>query len=268
MLNYRWKIRNERSFTVNKFNEISLEIQGAIINQSYLPGDLLPSENELAKKYKVSRETIRKALSLLLENGYIQKQQGKGSIVLDMKRFDFPISGLTSYKELQTAQHINSQTVVSSNIKMTLPNSLAERLRISDSTQVIYIERQRKVDGEVVILDKDFLLTTVIPDIPNEAAEDSLYDYIENTLGLVISYAQKEIIVELATSEDHRLMDLHGDTHVVVVRSDVYLEDTTLFQYTESRHRLDRFRFVDFARRKNPSELKKESTKSIKDSHL
>jgi GntR family trehalose operon transcriptional repressor len=241
---------------MNKFNEISLEIQSAIINQLYLPGDLLPSENELAKKYQVSRETIRKALALLMENGFIQKQQGKGSIVLDMKRFDFPISGLTSYKELQTAQHINSQTVVSSNIKIALPDYLVERLKLPKSTQVIYVERQRKVDGEVVILDKDYLLSSVIFDMPNEAAEDSLYNYIENELGLVISYAQKEIIVELATAEDQRLMDLHGDTHVVVVRSDVYLEDTTLFQYTESRHRLDRFRFVDFARRKNPNESK------------
>lgn len=241
---------------MNKFNEISLEIQSAIINQLYLPGDLLPSENELAKKYQVSRETIRKALALLLETGFIQKQQGKGSIVLDMKRFDFPISGLTSYKELQTAQHINSQTVVSKNIEMALPSSLAERLRLPESTRVIYLERQRKVDGEVVILDKDYLLSSVISDIPNDAAKDSLYNYIENELGLVISYAQKEIIVELATTEDQSLMDLHGDTHVVVVRSDVYLEDTTLFQYTESRHRLDRFRFVDFARRKNPNESK------------
>lgn len=245
-----------RCFTLNKFSEISLDIQSAIINQLYLPGDVLPSENELAKKYQVSRETIRKALALLLENGYIQKQQGKGSIVLDVKRFDFPISGLTSYKELQTAQHINSQTVVSSNIKMNLPHSLVDRLRLPVNTPVIYLERQRKVDGEVVILDKDYLLTSVISNIPNEAAQDSLYGYLEIELGLIISYAQKEIIVELATPEDHRLMDLHGDNHVVVVRSDVYLDDTTLFQYTESRHRLDRFRFVDFARRKNPNELK------------
>lgn len=44
-------------------------------------------------------------------------------------------------------------------------------------------------------------------------------------------------------------MDLQNYTHVVVVRNYVYLEDTTLFQYTESRHRLDKFQFVDFARR-------------------
>ncbi|EIA20350.1 hypothetical protein KKC_07497 [Listeria fleischmannii subsp. coloradonensis] len=41
------------------------------------------------------------------------------------------------------------------------------------------------------------------------------------------------------------LLDLHHDTHIVVVRSAVFLKDTRLFQYTESRHRLDRFRFID-----------------------
>ncbi|QQP70276.1 trehalose operon repressor [Carnobacterium sp. CS13] len=240
---------------MNKFTEIYLTIEAAILNQVYLAGDLLPSENELAKKYAVSRETIRKALSLLLENGYIQKKQGKGSIVLDVKRFDFPVSGLTSYKELQTAQHINSQTIVTKNIHTPLPDALAKHLKLPEGTPAIYVERQRQVNGEVVILDKDYLLASVISDMPDAAAHDSLYTYIEQTLGLVIGYAQKEITVEPATAEDHLLMDLHDeDTHVVVVRSDVYLEDTTLFQYTESRHRLDRFRFVEFARRRNPSE--------------
>jgi GntR family transcriptional regulator, trehalose operon transcriptional repressor len=36
---------------------------------------------------------------------------------------------------------------------------------------------------------------------------------------------------------------------VVVIRSQVYLDDANLFQFTESRHRPDKFRFVDFARR-------------------
>ncbi|HDU1271622.1 TPA: UTRA domain-containing protein, partial [Listeria monocytogenes] len=51
-------------------------------------------------------------------------------------------------------------------------------------------------------------------------------------------------------AEDKKYLALHGDTHVVVVKSTVFLKDTTLFQYTESRHRLDKFRFIDFARRR------------------
>lgn len=240
---------------MSKFNEIFFDLEAAILNQEYLSGDLLPSENALAKQYKVSRETIRKALTLLLENGYIQKQQGKGSIVLDVKRFDFPISGLTSYKELQKSQNIAGETVVVKNDIQKIPSRVAEFLGIPKNTDAHCIIRLRKVDGEAVILDKDYLLTSVIPSIPNEAAEKSLYDYIENELELNIGYARKEFTVEPVTKEDKELLTFHGDTHVVVIRSDVHLEDTTLFQYTESRHRLDKFRFVDFARRRGPSSL-------------
>ena len=236
---------------MSKFNEIFLDLEAAILNQRFISGDLLPSENELVKTYNVSRETIRKALNLLLEKGYIQKMQGKGSVVLDIKRFDFPVSGLTSYKELQDAQNMNSQTIVVHNGLQSTTEDLANHLKLAVGTSVLYLERLRKVHGAVVSTEKDYLLTSFVPSISNEAAEDSLYHYIEQTLGLSIGYAQKEITVDPITEEDKRLMDLQEDTHVVVVRSDVYLEDTTLFQHTESRHRLDRFRFVDFARRRN-----------------
>lgn len=243
-------IKRNAVIDLNKFNDIYLQLEAAILEKKYLPGELLPSENELSKQFQASRETIRKALALLLENGYIQKQQGKGSIVLDVNRFVFPVAGLTSFKELQESQKMPSQTIVTKNQTGPISKPLMERLHLPKETQVISLERVRKIQGEAVILDYDFLLADVISDIPNEVAEDSIYDYIENDLGLTISYAQKEITVEPVTKQDKELLDLNGDSHVVVVRSDVYMQDTTLFQYTESRHRMDKFRFVEFARRK------------------
>lgn len=62
---------------MNKFHEIYLDLEKAILEKKYQPGQLLPSENELTKEYSVSRETIRKALVLLLESGYIQKNKEK-----------------------------------------------------------------------------------------------------------------------------------------------------------------------------------------------
>ncbi|MDN6142406.1 MAG: GntR family transcriptional regulator, partial [Tetragenococcus halophilus] len=87
---------------MNKFKEIFLDLEQKILSEEYPPHSLLPSENQLIKLYDVSRETVRKALNLLRNAGYIQKKQGKGSIVLDIHRLDFPISGLTSFKELQS----------------------------------------------------------------------------------------------------------------------------------------------------------------------
>ena len=61
-----------------KFEFISADIQDKIHQGIYPVGRLLPSENDLAKTYDVSRETIRKAQKRLEDTGFIQKKQGKG----------------------------------------------------------------------------------------------------------------------------------------------------------------------------------------------
>ncbi|MDH6363768.1 GntR family trehalose operon transcriptional repressor [Enterococcus sp. PF1-24] len=235
---------------MNKFNEIFLDLEKRIIAGEYKPQSLLPSENQLIKIYGVSRETIRKALTLLTNAGYIQKKQGKGSIVLDLNRFDFPISGLTSYKELQENQHIPSQTIVVELGEVLVTKKLADITGWQAGTEAWKLIRQRVIDEEIVILDRDFLLKDVVPTLPKERAQDSIYEYFEQDLNLDIAYAQKVITVEEASEETRELMDLKEDTHVVIVRSLVHLEDTRCFEYTESIHRLDKFQFVEFARRR------------------
>ena len=74
-------------------------------------------------------------------------------------------------------------------------------------------------------------------------------EYIENELGLKISFARKEFTVVKATEEEKNLLDMHEYDLLVCVKSYTYLEDASLFQYTISKHRPDKFRFVDFARR-------------------
>ena len=64
-----------------------------------------------------------------------------------------------------------------------------------------------------------------------------------------ISFAKKEITVVKATKEEKELLDLNEYDLLVCVKSYTYLEDATLFQYTISKHRPDKFRFIDFARR-------------------
>lgn len=243
---------------MNKFHDIFLALEAKILNKDYAPGTLLPSEKQLMAIYQVSRETIRKALNLLINEGYIQKQQGKGSIVLDMERFDFPISGLTSYKELKDSQKIKSDTLVAELSLSQTPESISLLTNWKINSPMWSLYRQRKIDGEVVILDIDYLSAEIIPDLPEEKAANSIYEYFENDLGLTIGYAQKEIIAEKITDIDKKYMDLlPTDTHVIVVRSVVSLEDTRIFEITESRHRLDKFKFVDFARRRKLTEQKR-----------
>ncbi|MGF9695901.1 MULTISPECIES: trehalose operon repressor [Paenibacillus] len=234
----------------NKFIRIYEDIAAHIRTGEIEAGTMLPSELDLSESYQTSRETIRKALKMLYEEGYIQKIQGKGSVVLDIRKIDFPISGLVSFKELAKKMGHRAKTQVEVFEDQKVDQSLFKTIHFGMDEQVWKIARVRNVDGERVILDKDYISQRLVPGLSKEICNNSIYEYIEEELGLSISFAKKEILVEEPTEEDRRLMDLDGFHNVVVVRSQVYLEDASPFQFTESRHRPDKFRFVDFARRK------------------
>ncbi|KGA97481.1 GntR family transcriptional regulator [Alkalihalobacillus alcalophilus ATCC 27647 = CGMCC 1.3604] len=232
----------------NKFKLIYEHLKNDIQQGFYQKNDYLPSEHELVESFQASRETIRKALKLLSEHGYIQKIQGKGSLVLNNPKIQFPVTGLVSFKELAKSIGNKSKTEVISLHDKPIIEPLLDGV-FNQNDRVWEIIRVRQIDGENIILDKDFLLKSHVPTITKEQCEHSIYQYVENELGLAISFAKKEITVEDVTEEDKNLLDLEGFSNIVVVRSLVYLEDASLFQYTESRHRTDKFRFVDFARR-------------------
>lgn len=232
----------------SKYHTIYGKLLTMIEEQKVKAGDLLPSENELMKIHDASRDTIRKALNLLAQNGYISKAKGKGSVVLDNSRFSFPVSGVTSFKELAQSMGGVIETIVSVFESVDVDKDLKWELMMEEG-KVWKIERIRKFDGERIIRDIDHLNAQIIPGLTKEIAQDSLYDYIEHTLGLKISFAKKEITVQNATQKDKELLDMKQYEMVVSVKSFTYLEDATLFQYTESRHRPDKFQFIDFARR-------------------
>ncbi|MBU3087287.1 trehalose operon repressor [Clostridium gasigenes] len=233
----------------SKYLSIYNNILGKIENGIYQVNDKLPSENILMKEYNVSRDTIRKSLNILEQNGYIQKTKGKGSFVLDINKFNFPVSGVVSFKEITDKLGKCSETIVEL-LECIIPRkSISNKLELAPEDKVWEIIRTRAIDGEKVILDKDYVAEKFVENLSEDICKKSLYEYVENDLGLKIAYAKKEITVQMTTEEDKKYLDMRSFEMIVVVKSYTYLDDTSLFQYTESRHRPDKFVFVDFARR-------------------
>lgn len=232
-----------------KYKKIFRNLLDEIKNEKYKTGDVLPGEHELMDIYGVSRDTIRKALSLLENEGVITKQQGKGSVVIDSGRFDFPVSGIESFKELHDQLGDDVETIVVCLEKCGVDERIAKILNMQLHDEVWLLQRVRKIDGEKVILDTDFINASIVKELPKEQMEDSLYKYLEEDLGLKIVLAKKEITCEAATGMDEKYLDMVGYDMVVNVESTTYLEDGRVFQFTIARHRPDKFRFVDFAKR-------------------
>ena len=221
-----------------------------IENNEYQANDKLPSEKEIMNEYNVSRDTVRKSLNMLEQNGYIQKTKGKGSFVLDIGKFNFPVSGVVSFKEISATGKLgaNVKTIVEGLDCIIPKKNIARGLELAGEDKVWRVVRVRSIDNEKVILDKDYIVQKFVENLTYDICKESLYSYIEGELGLKIAYAKKEITVQNATEEDKKYLDMKGFEMIVVVKSYTYLDDTSLFQYTESRHRPDKFVFVDFAR--------------------
>lgn len=236
---------------MKKFEKIYQDLVDKIANRIYPVDSFLPSEPLLSQEYGVSRETIRKALKLLEERGFIQKKQGLGSIVLNYQRFALPISGLTSYKELHERQSLPTQTQVIQNSLIQAPTFLVEAGLLAPDESMIHLIRLRLMDGEPVIVDEDYIRHQIVDHIPNHRAQDSIYEYFEGDLGLHIAYASKEIRADKSSDTLSQWLQIPHNQYVIKVSSQVFLADTTFFQYTVSHHKLDKFRFYDFARRQH-----------------
>lgn len=116
----------------------------------------LPSENDLAKKFDVSRVTVRRALQTLENDSIIYRCQGLGSFVSD-ERVSQNLIKLTDFNEDMS----NAGLLPSSEVKqfkaVDAPDWLAEILHIETGTKVLQVDRLRKGDGEPIAFDSTWL---------------------------------------------------------------------------------------------------------------
>lgn len=234
----------------SKYVEIYNELKKQIEAGKHKIGQCIPSEGELMEAYDVSRDTVRKALGMLENEGYIQKSRGKAAVVVEKKDYKFPFSDIASFKELNQNLGRKTETEVE-NLEILTDRKRIRGIFEEDNEKELYeLFRVRKIDGEHVIIDHDYFKRSIVPNLPLRACRDSVYQYLEEELNIHIGYASKEISVESATDEDKRYLDMKEFNLVIVVKSYTYMSDGCLFQYTESRHRPDHFHFVGFAQRK------------------
>ncbi|MDK8181917.1 trehalose operon repressor [Paenibacillus sp. UMB4589-SE434] len=238
-----------RDDVVSKYEHIMDEIIQHIENGKWKDGVKIPSETELMESYAASRGTVRKAVDLLQERGYVQKIHGKGVYVTRKKNIELSFGGIVSFKEANERLKRGFTTHVKEILHLKADRETAKRLGVKSKTDLHLIKRVRRTENENVILDINYFVTDMISGLTKEIAEDSIYAYIEQQLRLQISYAHRVIEVQPCGDDDRRYLDLNGTDYVVVVKNFTYLYDGTQFEYTESRHRLDKFYFSDVARR-------------------
>ena len=138
----------------SKYLKIYNDIVGKIDSGIFEANTKLPSESQLMDEYNVSRDTVRKSLNLLEQNGYIEKSKGKGSFVLDMNKFDFPVSGIKSFKEIENSLGKECETILEELTLKSPSDSLMKKLEVSPNK---YVTEEVLADFYENILDKTLI---------------------------------------------------------------------------------------------------------------
>lgn len=235
-----------------KYDEIYTDLKQFVEAGAYPYGSLLPSENTLITKYDCSRNTIRRALAGLEEDGYVQPIHGKGVRVIyqPAERTAFTVGKIESFQESARRNKLSIETRVIQFSVAAVDERLAAKSGFSAGDQVYYIQRVRLLDGKPLILDTNVFLKSLVPGLTAEIAEQSVYDYIEKELGMQIVTSKRTITVERATPLDEQLLELGDYNCLAVVSSQTFNSDGILFEYTQSRHQPDQFSFHDTASRR------------------
>ena len=235
---------------MSKYKKVYQDIKKKIEDQVWSTGQALPTENELMEIYSYSKDTIRKALSLLEMDGYIQKKQGKSSIVIEhglMK--EQYLSEIKTAGELNKRSKYQIQTELTSLYIVQGQDDLMSTFEVDDKVDFYRVSRVRLIDGERLEYEISYFDRRVVPYLSKEIAESSIYRYLEQELKLTISHSRREISFRFANEEEKQLMDLADYEMVVVVTSVTYLSNGQAFQYGTISYRPDKVSFVSMAKR-------------------
>ena len=135
--------------------------------------------------------------------------------------------------------------------EMIAEKSIERRTGFKEGSELYYIERVRYIDGKPIILDINLFLKEVLPGLTPEIAGQSVYEYIENTLGMQIVTSKRRMTVERTIALDEEYLDLGDYNFMAVIAGQTFNADGVMFEYTQSRHHPDYFCFQDTAVRRH-----------------
>lgn len=224
---------------IPKYKLIYQDLKKKITERQYKNNDFLPSESELTNEYNCSRNTLRNSLSILAQEGFLQPIQGKGVRVIyspDANRHNFVYHGIEPYQEELEEDEVQLKKFVNVFSEMYVNDETSQLTSIPNKTPIYYVERVRYMDAQPVIIHHSYFRKDYVEGLTKEIAEDSIYAYIQDTLGNEIGVTKRTIFVEKANKTDYELLKLEDYDSVVVVVNRTFDDKGILFEFTESRH--------------------------------
>lgn len=221
-------------------------LKKSIENGQWVPGDLIPSESQLAEILDISIGTVRKAIDQLEKEKLVYRHQGKGTYVskidFDNSLFRFFSYGLGVNTE-ETAR-IHKLTPRRELIKG--PADICEHLKVPTGTPLIYIERVGYDDDEEpILLEKCWWLADVVEGLEDADIHipDLLYALIEEKFNVHVVRAEEILTAENADEKTAKVLNIDVGSALVVLLRTTHASKDKIIEYRITRGRPDRFSY-------------------------
>jgi len=213
-------------------------------------GDLLSSEEALAKEYNLSRITVRQALSSLESDGLIVRKRGKGTFVskkhtyLESPKFTGFIEDLISMGIRTTSKILDISMVEG-------PQNIQEHLELEVGTQLFRIEKIRLVEGSPF----SYVLNYLPPDIGQKIKKEDLIAkpllmILEDDLGIKATEAVQSIEATIADTHVAPLLGIRVGDPLLKVERTVFDVNHKPVECVSVLYRADKYFFTAKLKRK------------------
>lgn len=230
--------KNPKKLYVQVYDAIRKEIESG----QWPINSQIPVEDELCKKYEVSKATIRLAVLELVQRGYLTRHQGRGTFVCKAT----PSTGVkmsTDFDEFMI-EEVDSFTIqVLAQMGMTPVDDLELKLEAPDLMHVVYIRRLLLAEEKPVLLAESYVPYHLCPELLTEDLEGHLLiELLEKKYEIPITRIRIFVEGAYATENEGSVLGLAKGTPVLLLEQHFYSDDTQVM-YMRSIKRMDKFRF-------------------------
>ena len=183
------------------------------------PGDAIPTEAELTHAYGLATGTVRKAIDMLVGEGVLNRQQGKGTYV---KRPSFDASLFRFFRfKTRTGAAVHPTARILSRVVRVPPAEVRKALAMREGGEGICLARVRHIEERAVLAEEIWLprlLFEPLVTLKLKDFGDLLYPFYEQTCGLRVASARERLTVESAHRSLADRLNLEPGTPVIAVQ--------------------------------------------------
>ena len=190
-----------------QYRKLYEKLRKLIEDGAFTRGDLLPSENELCAAHHLTRPTVRKALDMLVNDGFILRHQGKGSIVQGQPK-GIGILSLTGTTSAIGQENLSTQIIVKPKIISWEQAFGFEITEKEKSVGCITLERLRLINGDPVFYDITMIPNLNLPRFTSRTFENkSLFEILRKHYQIEVKGGEQKI---QAITADDRIQEHFG----------------------------------------------------------